>query len=49
MTLLPKLDTIEFKNQTKNWRKQQDWYKGGKYNECEKIKFNLIKKNMSNM
>lgn len=28
-------DNITSKEQTKNWRKNQSWYKGGKKNECE--------------
>ena len=30
--------------QTKNWRKNQNWYKGGKHNECELYQRNLIEK-----
>lgn len=29
-------------NQTKEWRKLQDWYKGGKKNECETYQKELI-------
>ena len=32
------------KMQTKNWRKQQEWYSNGKHNECEIYQRNLIKK-----
>ena len=28
--------------QTKEWRQQQPWYKGGKHNECELYQFPLI-------
>jgi len=28
--------------QTKDWRKSQDWYNGGKHNECEKYQRNII-------
>jgi hypothetical protein len=30
--------------QTKIWRKKRNWYKNGKYNECEKYQINLIEK-----
>ena len=30
--------------QTKEWRKNRKWYKGGKSNECEKYQINLIEK-----
>lgn len=30
------------KYQTKNWRKKQKWYKGGKCTECEKHQLNII-------
>lgn len=30
--------------QTKNWRKKQKWYHGGKSNECEKYQLELIHK-----
>jgi len=30
--------------QTKIWRKNRDWYKNGKSNECEKYQINLIEK-----
>lgn len=30
--------------QTKDWRKNRKWYKGGKSNECEKYQINLIEK-----
>jgi hypothetical protein len=30
--------------QTKNWRKNRDWYKNGKSNECEKYQILLINK-----
>jgi len=30
--------------QTKNWRKNRDWYKNGKSNECEKYQIRLINK-----
>ena len=32
------------KIQTKNWRKNQSWYKNGKSNECEKYQIILIEK-----
>lgn len=32
------------KLQTKEWRKSQDWYKGGKRTECDLYQRNLIKK-----
>ena len=34
---------IQSKNQTKDWRKSQSWYKGGKSNECEIYQRDLIK------
>lgn len=34
--------------QTKEWRKNRDWYINGKSNECEKYQINLIEKIMSN-
>lgn len=30
--------------QTKDWRKNRNWYKNGKSNECEKYQINLIEK-----
>ena len=30
--------------QTKEWRKNREWYKNGKSNECEKYQINLIEK-----
>ena len=30
--------------QTKNWRKNQNWYRGGKHNECELYQRSLIEK-----
>jgi hypothetical protein len=30
--------------QTKDWRKDQEWYKGGKHNECENYQKQLINK-----
>lgn len=30
--------------QTKNWRKNQKWYRGGKHNECELYQRSLIEK-----
>ena len=30
--------------QTKNWRKTQSWYRGGKHNECELYQRNIIEK-----
>ena len=33
---------IDFKYQTKNWRKNSDWYNTGKQNECEKYQINLL-------
>jgi hypothetical protein len=35
---------IKSSEQTKNWRKEQDWYKGGKSNECELYQRDLIEK-----
>jgi non-homologous end joining protein Ku len=32
--------------QTKEWRKNKDWYKNGKSNECEKYQIDLIGKIM---
>lgn len=34
---------IQSKYQTKDWRKSQSWYKGGKSNECEIYQRDLIK------
>jgi hypothetical protein len=34
--------------QTKDWRKNRQWYKNGKSNECEKYQINLIEKIISN-
>ena len=31
-------------NQTKEWRKKQEWYNNGKSNECEKYQINLLEK-----
>ena len=31
-------------NQTKEWRKKQEWYNSGKSNECEKYQINLLEK-----
>ena len=31
-------------NQTKEWRKKQEWYNNGKSNECEKYQINLLQK-----
>ena len=36
------------KYHTKNWRKNQDWYKNGKSNECELYQKELIKKITNN-
>jgi len=33
--MLSKESVISSQFQTKEWRKQQTWYKGGKHNECE--------------
>ena len=33
---------INSKYQTKNWRKNQKWYKGGKQNECEKYQLEKL-------
>ena len=33
---------ISSSNQTKIWRKQQNWYNGGKSNECEIYQFKLF-------
>lgn len=35
---------ISSKYQTKNWRKEQVWWKGGKRNECEKFQKENIKR-----
>ncbi len=37
-----KLDITPSKIQTKEWRKQQHWYKNGKSNECEKYQRNIV-------
>lgn len=43
--LLYKLPCITASNlQTKNWRILQDWYFGGKKNECEKYQIEMLKK-----
>ena len=34
---------ISSKYQTKQWRKNQNWYKGGKHTECEKYQIKLLK------
>jgi hypothetical protein len=34
--------------QTKTWRKNRNWYKNGKFNECEKYQINLIEKILKN-
>lgn len=34
--------------QTKIWRKNQKWYKNGKYNECEKYQIKLMEKIIKN-
>lgn len=34
--------------QTKNWRKNRNWYTNGKSNECEKYQINLIEKIIKN-
>jgi|APSaa5957512622_1039677.scaffolds.fasta_scaffold34380_2 hypothetical protein len=33
--LIDNISIIDSKQQTKDWRKNQNWYKGGKSNECE--------------
>lgn len=33
---------VPAKNQTKHWRSQQKWYKGGKSNECELYQRNIV-------
>ena len=38
-----KLEISKSKYQTKDWRKDQDWYIDGKRNECEKYQFRLLK------
>lgn len=38
------LTIISSKYQTKNWRKKQEWYKGGKHTECENYQIEIIKK-----
>lgn len=35
---------IRSKYQTKNWRKEQNWYANGKHNECEKYQINILEK-----
>jgi hypothetical protein len=35
---------ISSKDQTKDWRKKQDWYNGGRHTECENYQKELIKK-----
>lgn len=35
-------DIISSSKQTKDWRKKQSWYKGGKSNECEIYQFKLF-------
>ena len=32
------------RNQTKEWRKKQEWYNNGKSNECEKYQIKLLQK-----
>ena len=34
--------------QTKVWRMNRNWYKGGKHNECEKYQLKMIEKIISN-
>lgn len=29
------MDIVTSSNQTKNWRKEQEWYINGRKNECE--------------
>ena len=35
------------KNQTKTWRKTQNWYVNGKKNECEKYQIDQVNKHLS--
>jgi hypothetical protein len=44
LTNLNKNLYIHSRYQTKNWRKNQDWYNTGKGNECELYQRNLIEK-----
>lgn len=37
-----KMDITPSKDQTKNWRKEQKWYNGGKRNECEIYQRNIV-------
>lgn len=37
------IELISSQLQTKNWRKEQDWYINGKSNECEKFQKQIIK------
>ncbi len=37
-------ELVQAVNQTKEWRKAQNWYKGGKKNECEKYQRELFEK-----
>jgi len=39
-----KISITPSNKQTKEWRQNQDWYKNGKSNECEKYQINLIEK-----
>lgn len=36
------MDITRSKDQTKNWRKEQPWYNGGKSNECEIYQRNTL-------
>lgn len=38
---------VPSKRQTKDWRKNREWYKGGKSNECEIYQKNLIEEMLS--
>jgi hypothetical protein len=38
------IEITESSLQTKDWRKEQVWYKTGKSNECEKYQINVIEK-----
>lgn len=42
--LIDKLDLISSENHTKEWRNSQEWYYGGKKNECEKHQLSNITK-----
>jgi hypothetical protein len=41
-------ELISSEKQTKQWRKNQTWYEGGKKTECEKYQINIISKLFKN-